>query len=80
MGGKIDAVDSAVNYQLPDTLTAGFFMWVKNTGAGNITISLPAAAPSGTHFLGGADTFTLPTGKYGCFTNIGGKVIQARIF
>lgn len=80
MGGKIAAVDSDVDYKLPDTLEAGFFMWVKNTAAGNITISLPDAVPTGTHFSGGEDTFTLPTGKVGCFTNVGGKVIQARTF
>ena len=51
-------------------------MWVKNTKAGDITIT----APSGGTFRDGTDTMTLPEGKYGCFANIGGTFIHARIF
>ena len=78
MGGMIAAVDSDVDYTLPDTLVCGKFMWVKNTGAGNITITAPTGI-SGAAFRDGT-TLTLASGKYGCFVNNGGTFIHARIF
>ena len=79
MGGMIAAVDTAVNYTLPNTLICGKFMWVKNSSAGNITITAPVGI-TGARFRSGNTTMTLPAGKYACFTNNGGTFIHDRIF
>ena len=78
MGGLIAAVDSAIDYTIPDTLVCGMTMWVKNTSAGDITITAPTGI-SGAAFRDGT-TLTLPAGAYGCFVNNGGKFIHSRIF
>ena len=79
MGGMIAAVTSGVNYTLPDTLVTGMTIWVKNSSAGNITITAPTGI-SGATFRDGNTTMTLPAGAYGCFVNNGGRYIHSRIF
>ena len=76
MGGRLSDVDSAVNYTLLDTLVCGMAQWVNNTAAGNITIT----APTNCSFAGGGTTLVMATNTHGCFVNVGGAFIHARVF
>jgi hypothetical protein len=74
MAGVLTPVTSAVNYTIPDTLVCGMTLWVKNSSAGDITIT----APTNGFFRDGTNTMTLPTLKNACFVNDGGTYIHAR--
>jgi hypothetical protein len=76
MGGRLADVDSAVDMTLAGTLVCGMAQWVNNTAAGNITIT----APANCSFSGGGTTLVMPTGTHGCFVNVGGAYIHARVF
>ena len=79
MGGRITAVTSDVDYTLPDTLVAAIELWVTNSGAGAITVSVPSGI-TGAAFVGGGTTYSLPAGKKACFLNVSGNNIHIRQF